>query len=231
MPFEGEDQLFISPWMSLCIHIVLNIFKAAASDQVDLVRFHRMNGTTGRPAEEVTTNNLLMQNTVVYSLMLSASVIFSFISATSIFFLNNSGIRNELGGNYYLFFFISAAGLAVSLLLAVISSVYLRKNLLHMRSGTSPNQANVNENVPDENAGSDYLPAFLDEAERDIYEMIVDAGGSMLQRDIVGMKRYSRSKVTRSLDRLERAELVNRMRHGNINMLVARRIPDKNRSK
>ena len=231
MPFEGEDQLFISLWMSFCIHIVLNIFKAAASDQVDLVRFHRMNGTTGRPAEEVTTNNLLMQNTVVYSLMLSASVIFSFISATSIFFLNNSGIRNELGGNYYLFFFISAAGLAVSLLLAVISSVYLRKNLLHMRSGTSPNQANVNKNVPDENAGSDYLPAFLDEAERDIYEMIVDAGGSMLQRDIVGMKRYSRSKVTRSLDRLERAELVNRMRHGNTNMLVARRIPDKNRSK
>jgi hypothetical protein len=55
--------------------------------------------------------------------------------------------------------------------------------------------------------------------ERRVYRRIVEAGGALLQRDLVGTGLFSGSKVTRVLDRLEAKGLVSRERHGMTNRI------------
>ncbi|UCE45368.1 MAG: hypothetical protein JSU93_00255 [Methanobacteriota archaeon] len=57
----------------------------------------------------------------------------------------------------------------------------------------------------------------LPEDEQRLYRMIADAGGEMLQMNIVGTEVYSKAKVTRLLDKLEGRGLVVRERHGMTN--------------
>ena len=58
---------------------------------------------------------------------------------------------------------------------------------------------------------------LLDEDERRMYLEVRDHGGEMLQRDLVALGTFSKAKVTRVLDRLERKGLVVRERHGMTN--------------
>lgn len=60
---------------------------------------------------------------------------------------------------------------------------------------------------------------LLDEGERVLYLRLRDAGGEVLQRDVVGWGTFSPAKVTRLLDRLEAKGLVVRERHGATNRL------------
>lgn len=59
----------------------------------------------------------------------------------------------------------------------------------------------------------------LKEDERRLYDMIVDRGGEVLQRDLVASGEFSKAKVTRLLDKLEGRELIKRERHGMTNMV------------
>jgi len=61
------------------------------------------------------------------------------------------------------------------------------------------------------------LMRLLDEDERRMYLEVRDHGGEMLQRDLVALGTFSKAKVTRVLDRLERKGLVVRERHGMTN--------------
>lgn len=61
------------------------------------------------------------------------------------------------------------------------------------------------------------LVKLLDEDERRMYLEIRDHGGSILQRDLVELRTFSKAKVTRLLDKLERRGLVVRERHGMTN--------------
>ncbi len=61
------------------------------------------------------------------------------------------------------------------------------------------------------------LVKLLDEDERRLYTFIREHGGEMLQKDIVASRAFSKAKVTRLLDRLERKDLVVRERHGMTN--------------
>lgn len=55
--------------------------------------------------------------------------------------------------------------------------------------------------------------------ERSLYWKIVEAGGSILQKQLVGEGLYSGSRVTRILDRLQRKGLIERERHGMTNRI------------
>jgi hypothetical protein len=55
--------------------------------------------------------------------------------------------------------------------------------------------------------------------ERKLYRRVVEAGGIVLQKDLVGAGLFSGSKVTRVLDRLESKGLVQRERHGMTNRI------------
>jgi uncharacterized membrane protein len=57
----------------------------------------------------------------------------------------------------------------------------------------------------------------LDEDERRLYLRIREAGGTALQRDLVASGAFSKAKVTRLLDKLERKGLVVRERYGATN--------------
>lgn len=55
--------------------------------------------------------------------------------------------------------------------------------------------------------------------ERRMLRHIFDAGGQILQKDLVYRAGFSRAKVTRLLDKLERKGLIIRERHGSTNLV------------
>ena len=57
----------------------------------------------------------------------------------------------------------------------------------------------------------------LGKDERRLYDMIVERGGEVFQRDIVASGEFSKAKVTRLLDKLEGRDLIKRERHGMTN--------------
>jgi len=57
----------------------------------------------------------------------------------------------------------------------------------------------------------------LEGDERRLYDMIDEKGGEVLQRDLVATGRFSKAKVTRLLDKLERRGVVKRERFGMTN--------------
>jgi uncharacterized membrane protein len=59
----------------------------------------------------------------------------------------------------------------------------------------------------------------LSEDERKLYELIEAAGGEILQMNLVSSGAFSKSKVTRLLDKLEDRDLIKRERHGMTNMV------------
>jgi len=65
---------------------------------------------------------------------------------------------------------------------------------------------------------------YLDEGEREIVRILIDAGGSMLQRDIARSGNFSRATVTRILDRLESKGVVEKLRHGTTNKIVLKKV-------
>ncbi len=131
-----------------------------------------------------------------------------------------------------LYTFITAET-AAALVLAIASAYFLKRGLSAIRyiraddtnqqkAGTpsGPASADTPDTTGEESRN---VVEFLEESERDVYEMILSAGGSILQKNIVNQDRYSRSKVTRILDRLERMGLVDRVRHGSTNLIVVRK--------
>jgi uncharacterized membrane protein len=78
-----------------------------------------------------------------------------------------------------------------------------------------------NENLsPEEGAAGDSdLISSLPADESRLYQMIVDSGGEALQMHIVSSGAFSKAKVTRLLDKLEKKGVVVRERHGMTNRI------------
>lgn len=70
--------------------------------------------------------------------------------------------------------------------------------------------------APDDNR---LILRLLTGDEREVFRLLVDAGGERLQRDIVADSNMSDAKVSRTLDRLEEKGLVARERRGMGNMV------------
>jgi hypothetical protein len=73
--------------------------------------------------------------------------------------------------------------------------------------------------VAAEEAGEVSPPPSLEGDELRLYEMIAEAGGEILQMQVVSSKVFSKAKVTRLLDKLEKRGLVVRERHGMTNRI------------
>ncbi len=99
--------------------------------------------------------------------------------------------------------------------------------LLRTRRAPAPPQAIA---VPQETASSELSPSklpseevqrlaikLLSGDERKMFRRIVDGGGEVLQRDLVAEGTFSKAKVTRVLDKLERKGLILRERYGSTN--------------
>ncbi len=163
-----------------------------------------------------------VRSIVVFSMTFVASLVFTLTSAVLLFLFSSASAQKALGSIYYPVIAMSVSGLTVSLVLAFLSGFWLRRSLAE--TATLPSSSGV----PHEGGGdtgtvdSPSALSHLDDAENEIYRLIVERGGSMLQKDLVGLKKYSKAKVTRAIDHLERAELVERLRHGTTNMIVLR---------
>lgn len=121
--------------------------------------------------------------------------------------------------------------LLVALIIGVaLSYVFLTRGL---RSGKIPEEPPGSAATPTEatlegpGASTAAQPGVVPELalrlltgdERKLYRRIVEAGGVVLQKDLVGMGLFSGSKVTRILDRLENKGLIERERHGMTNRI------------
>ncbi|MBS3135852.1 MarR family transcriptional regulator [Candidatus Woesearchaeota archaeon] len=62
----------------------------------------------------------------------------------------------------------------------------------------------------------------LDDEDKKVLEMVIDAKGSLMQSDIVSKMSLSKVKVTRILDRLEGMMLIERKRRGMTNIVILR---------
>lgn len=171
-------------------------------------------------------------NITVSAVALASSVIF--LVMDSMFLVILEVIKPELGAwkGYPLLYSFLGIETAAALVLVIISAYFLKSGLSTIRyvRADSPGPQKVKA-VPDTASAesNDWedrnVMDFLDASEKDIYELILSAGGSILQRNIVNQGRYSKSKVTRVIDRLERMGLVDRVRHGSTNLLVVRNRP------
>lgn len=125
--------------------------------------------------------------------------------------------RNEMD-------FPLVTGFLLSVVLLVVSIIFLEKNVrILAREFTKLRQVgqpiNQNPKVADEE-----IMKFLDDGERRIYELLVDSGGSVLQRDLVGFEGMSRPTVSRIVDRLEKKGIVEKVRHGSTNNVILKRV-------
>jgi uncharacterized membrane protein len=168
----------------------------------------------------------------VSAVALASSVIFLIMN--SMFLVILEVTKPELGAwrGYPLLYSFLAIETAAALVLVIVSAYFLKRGLSAIAYTRAVSQSPQNFEAaqdttsarPDNWEGRSVMD-FLDASEKDIYELILSAGGSILQRNIVNQDRYSRSKVTRVIDRLERMGLVDRVRHGSTNLLVARKRP------
>ena len=62
----------------------------------------------------------------------------------------------------------------------------------------------------------------LEGDEKTVFELVAKAGGSMYQSEILKQTDYSKAKVSRILDELEKAGLVERKRRGMANLVVVK---------
>jgi len=113
----------------------------------------------------------------------------------------------------------ACGGLAISIALAAYSR-FLLHSAEYSRARAGPEQPEAEppaETVEGAPKPSDLQ--MLPEDEKRIMEIIEASGGEILQMKIVSSGEFSKSKVTRLLDKLEGRELIKRERHGMTNMV------------
>jgi len=164
----------------------------------------------GEPRSKRVDRSIL---TVVLSALIAvSSVIFLILLSFILFLIHYS---NLLSGIDDLTFFLYG-GIVFSAALLSLSILVLFRGLRGM-SVTYGMQENNEYEVED-------ALKYLDEGEREIVRILIDAGGSMLQRDIARSGNFSRATVTRILDRLESKGVVERLRHGTTNKIVLKKV-------
>ena len=127
--------------------------------------------------------------------------------------------------------FSRGRGLVVALSVVFLAaSVYILVRSIPKRppvvSVSSSAMADLGQTVGDANVpvaepkdDDEWVVRSLGADELRLYEMIRDAGGELLQMHVVSAKIFSKAKVTRLLDKLEKRGLVVRERHGMTNRI------------
>jgi len=87
------------------------------------------------------------------------------------------------------------------------------------RAGLGQPAGETNEQAEAPKGDDEHVLRMLGADELRLYEMIRDAGGVLLQMHVVSARIFSKAKVTRLLDKLEKRGLVVRERHGMTNRI------------
>ncbi|MGC8644741.1 MAG: helix-turn-helix transcriptional regulator [Thermoplasmata archaeon] len=155
--------------------------------------------------------------TVVLSAVVAvSSVIFLILLSFVLFLIQYSTVFSKVDGLSLRFFIYG--GIIISAILLTISILSLFKNVKMLSAGyETPGGELRKDDLTD-------ALKYLDEGEREILQILMDAGGSMLQRDIARSGNYSKATVTRILDRLESKGIVERLRHGTTNKIVLKKV-------
>lgn len=123
---------------------------------------------------------------------------------------------NPLG---WLLLIAAIACLSLSLVLTVYGH-FLRASAAHSAPVAEPSRPTESDGPARAEEPGPAEPVALDGDERRLYEMIEAAGGEILQMNLVSSGGFSKSKVTRLLDKLERKGLIRRERHGMTNKVI-----------
>ncbi|MEM0129883.1 MAG: MarR family transcriptional regulator [Thermoplasmatales archaeon] len=153
--------------------------------------------------------------TIIFLAILAvSSVILLFLLSFILFLLHYTSVLSSFIGTPFTLFVYIGIGITGTLLVFSILNMFSRiGNLGLVNRGSSDDAENeITEGLN-----------FLDEGERELIEMLVNAGGSMLQRDIARSGNYSKATVTRILNRLESKGLIVRLRRGSTNKVVLKR--------
>lgn len=149
---------------------------------------------------------------IVFILLVIIPLVYK-INALSIFYFRS---YNDV------FMFI---GFIISLIIIIFSFSYINTNVrklsvvLLLSKDIHNETKKENGNEPDEE-----LLKFLDEGEKRVYLLLIDSGGSLLQKDLVGLDDYSRATISRIIDRLEKKGIVEKIRHGSTNKIILKRV-------
>ena len=135
-----------------------------------------------------------------------------------------SGMGGMMGGGMLLFMI---PGLLFIILLVVALVLLLQRGAPAVQTPTNPVPAMIPREIPQPSLPQPAPPVnpvqerelvgSLPEDQRLLYVRIREAGGAVLQSDIVRWGLFSKPKVTRLLDRLEARGLAVRERHGMTN--------------
>ncbi|MEM0134726.1 MAG: MarR family transcriptional regulator [Thermoplasmatales archaeon] len=167
--------------------------------------------------------NRTLMNAIVSSVAAVAAVILLILLSFTLFLLMDSTFFNDLPVRPYAYYLVGAIVASVALL--VTSLMFLFRNIRSISLDTKE-RLEVKQEVirRDDIMENEDVLKYLDGGEREIYSLLVDAGGKVLQRDITSVKGYSKATITRILTRLESKGLVERIRHGTTNMIVVKRV-------
>lgn len=155
---------------------------------------------------------LLSAIVIIVILLLLVPIIYH-INALSIFYFNSSTD------------YLIIISLTTLFLVIILSSIYLIKNIKKLSlelsitkkiEGTQKSDVILN---PDQE-----ILRYLDEGERRIYLLLIDSGGSLLQKDLVGLDNFSRATISRIIDKLEKKGIVEKIRHGSTNRIILKRV-------
>ncbi len=162
-----------------------------------------------------------IMSAIVSSVLAVAAVILLILLSFVLFLLMDSSVFEGFPVRLYsLYLIVAIAGSAV---LLIVSLIFLFKNLGSISLETAGSFADGIGKEYARGRADDEILKYLDQGEREIYSILVDSGGSVLQRDIVSLRGYSKATVTRILNRLEAKGLIERMRHGSTNRIVLKR--------
>ncbi|MGC8562074.1 MAG: helix-turn-helix transcriptional regulator [Thermoplasmata archaeon] len=176
-----------------------------------------------KKAEGGSILNKALMNAIISAVIAVSAVILLILLSFTLFLLIDSSFFTNLPVRPYSIYLIIA--ISASVILLVVSLVFLFRSIKSISLESKESSSFLGNSGESTQVQFDQdAIKYLDEGEREIYMILVDAGGTVLQRDIASVKGYSKATITRILTRLEAKGLVERIRHGTTNQIVLKRV-------
>jgi hypothetical protein len=169
--------------------------------------------------------NRKLMDAIISSVLAVSSVVLLILLSFTFFLLTESSFFQGLPARPYSYYIIVGIAASALLLGASLTTLFSSiKSISVVREITILPPAKDDDGVTTPELTEKDITKFLDEGELEIYGLLVDAGGTLLQRDIASVKGLSKATITRILNRLEAKGIIERIRHGTTNMIVLKRV-------
>ena len=171
--------------------------------------------------------NFLAKSRTLAKLALGAAAVLIFLVLLLVLVVDHTTVSGAFLLLWGTFLVLSATILGVALAYVFMTRGLRAKDNVPEthRTATSPGAVGVGTSAGEESMTPGPSPPpevalrLLSGDERRLYSKIVQAGGAMLQKNLVGPGLFSGPKVTRILDRLQAKGLIERERHGMTNRI------------